>query len=80
MTERRDARQDQDVVIERRKHQELRPSLPGDMRNGWLTFESKSERRRLAPTPDAWDHLPEAALVSLLADAVSVGRTKRLID
>lgn len=24
--------------------------------NGWLTFESVAERRRLAPIPPAWEH------------------------
>lgn len=80
MTERRHPRQDQDVVIERRKESALRPSLPGDLRQGWLAFESKTERRRLVPTPYAWDQLTEAELVELLEHAVSVGKSKRLIE
>ena len=30
--------------------------------SGWLTFKRGSERRRLAPIPDAWETADEAAL------------------
>jgi hypothetical protein len=80
MTERRATLQDQDVVIERRKHVQARASLPGDMAHGWLAFEGASERRRLAPTPEDWDQLSEAELVALLDRATSIGKVKRLIE
>ena len=80
MTERREPLQDQDVVIERRKHVQPRASLPVEMRNGWLAFESASERRRLAPTPEAWEQISEVELLTLLDHAVSAGKVKRLIE
>ena len=44
--------------------------------NGWLTFESSVERRRLAPIPAQWEALPDAKLQSLLKDAAAT-RKKR---
>ena len=41
------------------------PSL-GEYREGWLTFESETERRRLARVPSDWERLSEADLTSLL--------------
>jgi hypothetical protein len=41
------------------------PSL-GEYREGWLTFESESERRRHARVPSDWERLSEAELTSLL--------------
>jgi hypothetical protein len=32
---------------------------------GWLTFESPSELRRLTPIPPGWDEMPEGMLESL---------------
>lgn len=80
MTERRQTPQDQEVVIERRKNVQPRSSLPGEMRNGWLAFESASERRRLAPTPDHWEELSEEQLMALLEQASSTGKVRRLIE
>lgn len=36
---------------------------------GWLTFESPTEKRRLAPIPRAWEDLPEAELARLCGEA-----------
>jgi len=41
---------------------------------GWLTFESQSERRRLAPIPADWESMSDAALATLLK-ASSQART-----
>lgn len=43
--------------------------LPGALADGWLCFESGSEKRRLAPIPDGWDALPDAQLEEFLAQA-----------
>jgi hypothetical protein len=32
-----------------------RSSVPENLREGWLTFESGNERRRLAPIPRSWE-------------------------
>jgi hypothetical protein len=44
--------------------------LPRTYANGWLVFESASEKRRLAPFPRNWDELPDATLRSLLGVAI----------
>jgi len=50
------------------------PELPEPLRNGWLCFESASEKRRLTPVPSGWHGLPDADLSTLLADAMLVRR------
>lgn len=49
-------------------------SLPEGYRNGWLCFESSSEKRRLTPLPAGWEDLPIEQLSSLLGTAVLVRR------
>ena len=44
----------------------------GDYGDGWLVFESKSERRRLARYPTNWDTLSDSGLVQLLKSAAVV--------
>ena len=34
---------------------EVLSSLPADWKDGWLTFESEGEKRRLAPIPKGWE-------------------------
>jgi hypothetical protein len=47
--------------------------LAGDMRNGWLTFESTTaSMRRLAPVPDSWEQLTTEQLERLCATAADV--------
>ena len=43
-----------------------------DFQEGWLVFESATERRRLAPFPSRWESLPMEQLEGLLARAVRV--------
>jgi hypothetical protein len=43
-----------------------------DFQEGWLVFESATERRRLAPFPGRWASLPMEQLEELLARAVRV--------
>jgi hypothetical protein len=40
--------------------------LTDEYRRGWLTFDSGTERCRLAPIPDDWAELPTERLVLLL--------------
>jgi hypothetical protein len=44
----------------------------GDYGEGWLCFESPTERRRLARYPAAWDSLSDEELSTLLATAAVV--------
>ena len=80
MAERRAARQEASVAFERRKHSEPRASLPDDLRRGWLAFESRNERRRLAPPPRGWSELSDADLVDLLEGAAMRVKPRRLLD
>jgi len=45
----------------RRIHRTVSPGLE----NGWLTFESAAEKRRLAPIPAGWEDLGDAGLEEL---------------
>lgn len=48
----------------------------GDFSEGWLCFESASERRRLANYPRDWEDLSDADLCALLAAATVVPTRK----
>jgi hypothetical protein len=52
------------------------PSMPNivspDLREGWLTFDSGTSRRRLAPIPIGWDALPGSNLELLIKVAMSI--------
>jgi hypothetical protein len=54
--------------------------LRAEYENGWLAFESRGEKRRLAPVPEGWDQLDERGLERLCDAAVSVGRPRRLVE
>ena len=47
---------------------------------GWLAFEARHERRRLAPIPDGWEFLDDRGLDRLCNRAVAVGRPRRLVE
>jgi len=44
-------------------------SLPEAFREGWLVFESATEKRRLAPIPANWQTLPNEELAAFCAKA-----------
>jgi hypothetical protein len=50
------------------------------MANGWLAFENRVEKRRLAPIPDGWVEMDETDLRSLLAKAAAAGNAQRLLE
>jgi hypothetical protein len=61
---------------ERRETPERRQSSPfvsPQYATGWLTFESPTEKRRLAPIPQQWEHLPDSELARLCGEARPVG-------
>ena len=41
---------------------EVLKALPEAWKEGWLTFESGDEKRRLAPVPKGWENLPPKRL------------------
>ena len=49
--------------------------LAGEMREGWLTFESDGERRRLAPIPRDWENAANDRLGLYCRAAQAVTRT-----
>lgn len=51
------------------------PMLDPALANGWLCFESRIERRRLAPIPRGWERMTEAELHALCAWATVVPRS-----
>lgn len=55
-------------------------SLPEGYRNGWLCFESPTEKRRLTPLPLGWQELPIEQLAGLLGTAVLVRRAVQQYD
>jgi hypothetical protein len=52
---------------------DLLTSLPDEWKEGWLTFESDGQKRRLAPVPAGWEELPGSRL-ELLCRMATPGR------
>jgi hypothetical protein len=81
--------------VERRRQQLASPLARGERRRaeagprmkvrdefvqGWLAFQCRASRRRLAPVPPGWEELDEAALASLCARATPIGAPRRLAE
>jgi len=49
----------------------------GDYGDGWLCFESNTERRRLAKYPTDWENLSDNGLVQLLKSAAVVPKGRK---
>ncbi|MEO7822604.1 MAG: hypothetical protein ABIS15_03275 [Gemmatimonadaceae bacterium] len=49
----------------------------GDYGDGWLCFESSTERRRLASYPPNWDTLSDSGLQQLLKSAAVVPQGRK---
>ena len=47
---------------------------------GWLVFESRAERRRLAPIPRGWERLTERELEALCHRAAALPARRRLAE
>ena len=47
---------------------------------GWLAFESRNERFRVTPVPDAWETLTDEALDALRVHGTRVRPLRRLIE
>ena len=59
--------------LPRRVTQSRRALLSGTYAQGWLCFESRSEKRRLTPIPDDWTTCNEQTLESYMNQARQVG-------
>ncbi|MEO6878265.1 MAG: hypothetical protein ABI205_07280, partial [Gemmatimonadaceae bacterium] len=70
-----------DRAVERRVHDEYRVPLAKRYLHGWLCFETKGEKRRLAPVPAAWAEMPDRELTELCDRATRVEHTtRRLVE
>lgn len=68
-------------AVERRRVRQFRSRISNPaMARGWLVFETRAEKRRLAPVPQGWELLPDAELLTLLDQAQVVGNPRRLIE
>lgn len=59
--------------IERRSGKDRRspsPLVHGELAGGWLAFESRGEKRRLAPVPPDWESFSDSQLEELRQSAV----------
>lgn len=76
MRERRAARRES----EERRHVVVgRPTLPRQILAGWLAFQSRHERRRLADVPDEWEELTDRELQALLVQSTLSSKPRRPI-
>jgi hypothetical protein len=57
---------------ERRRRRTIRVELGPQWANGWLTFETPGEKRRLAPYPPGWSEYSDEVLAELCAMAATV--------
>jgi hypothetical protein len=67
-------------TIERRRRPEVRAAFGPQWVNGWLVFETRGEKRRLAPYPANWIDLSDAGLAELCRSATEVTPSRRLIE
>lgn len=65
---------------ERREHREHRVLLGEHWARGWLTFQTRGEKRRLAPFPEEWTDLSEKELETLCERATPVQPPRRLAE
>ncbi|HYD51776.1 MAG TPA: hypothetical protein VEA99_04075 [Gemmatimonadaceae bacterium] len=65
-----------------RRHQRSGPRMQvrQEFANGWLAFQCRGERRRLAPVPPDWAELDERELASLCSRATPIGSPRRLVE
>jgi hypothetical protein len=65
---------------EERRHELVgRKTQPLQIKGGWLAFQSKLERRRLMPVPDAWEELTDRELRALLMHSKVTSRPRRIV-
>ncbi len=57
---------------EPRRRRTIRVELGPQWSNGWLTFETPGEKRRLAPYPPGWSEFSDEVLAQLCAIASTV--------
>ena len=80
--ERRRSDGDKAIPEDRRQYRDpdVRVKLGEQWLHGWLAFETRGEKRRLAPIPDTWEQANDAQLEALCNSAQAVAPSKRLAD
>ena len=68
------------VEDDRRSASEPRARLGGAMSSGWLCFETRGEKRRLAPFPADWETMTSEELGELCESADPAPTPRRLIE
>ena len=51
---------------DRRKQQEFRLVIPGELSRGWLAVQSAAAKVRVTPIPEGWMHLSDYELADLV--------------
>ncbi len=64
--------EDQRGLLDRRRPPPFRTTVPSELVNGWLAFQSLSQKRRYWPIPQGWDALSDADLRVLCREAHEV--------
>jgi len=82
--ERRSSHADADIEVERERRvkedPEFRVPLGPQWTNGWLAFETKGEKRRLAPIPESWESMNDEDIAELCERAQLVTPSRRLAE
>lgn len=73
----RERRAERRGTVERRHVPIGRPTQPRQILSGWLAFQSRLERRRVMPVPDAWDDATDRELQGFLALSRASSRPNR---
>ena len=67
-------------VAERRRHREYRVPMADEWSNGWLCFQTVTEKRRLSSYPENWASLADSELEQLCHRAVAGPPPRRLAE
>jgi hypothetical protein len=67
-------------AVDRRRRDEARVNIGPRWAHGWLAFETRGEKRRLAPYPDHWLQMSDDELQDLCASATQVAPSRRLVE
>lgn len=67
-------------VAERRRRKEYRVPMADEWSNGWLCFQTDTEKRRLSSYPEDWAKLADTELERLCEQAVIGPPPRRLAE
>lgn len=59
-------------LVDRRRRASFRSTVPPELANGWLAFQSLAQKRRYWPIPAGWQALPDSELRVLCREAHEV--------